>query len=96
MAQDNAYLGNPKALCRAFVLAVISSVVLSFVMCFLIPIPMFLSHYIYSKWFFEFYVVVSFIWVFAALFICGILPVWETREFWGDLYEEIFRKEKIR
>lgn len=95
MAQDNAYLDNPKALRRAFVLAVISSVVLSFVMCFLIPIPMFLSHYIYSKGFFEFYVVVSFIWVFAALIICGILPVWETREFWGDLFKEIFRKEKM-
>lgn len=95
MAQDSAYLDNPKALRRAFVLAVISSVVLSFVMCFLIPIPMFLSHYIYSRGFFEFYVVVSFIWVFAALFICGILPVWETREFWGDLFREVFQKKKM-
>ncbi|QDS77830.1 hypothetical protein FKW77_006194 [Venturia effusa] len=97
MAQDDAYLENPQALRRAFVLAVISSVLLSFVMCFLIPIPMFLSHYIYSKGFFEFYVVISFIWVFAALFICGILPVWETREFWGDLWRQIVKgkgKEK--
>lgn len=94
MAQDTAYLDNPKALRRAFVLAVISSVVLSFIMCFLIPIPMFLSHYIYSKGFFEFYVIVSFLWVFAALFICGILPVWETRVFWGELWGEVFGKGK--
>ncbi|KAE9979454.1 hypothetical protein EG328_000866 [Venturia inaequalis] len=59
LAQDTAYLDNPAALRHAFILAVTSSILLSFIMCFLIPIPMFLSHYIYSVGFFEFYVINS-------------------------------------
>jgi hypothetical protein len=58
-----------------------------------IPIPMFFSHYIFSRGFFTAWIVISFIWVFASTFISVVLPVLETRGFlrrfavavWGDL-----------
>ena len=90
MLEDEQFLESPKALRRAYVLALILSIVLSFIMDFLIPIPMFLSHYVFSEHFFYAWVVISFIWVFGALGICGILPIWETRQFWKLLFGEIF------
>ncbi|KAL2444764.1 putative urea active transporter 1 [Exophiala dermatitidis] len=89
-AEDAAVLENPKALQRTFMMALVLSTVLSITMDVIIPIPMFLSHYIYSKAFFTFYVVISFIWVFAAFGLCGILPVWETRRFWREFVAEVF------
>jgi hypothetical protein len=47
--EDQIYLEDPKKLRRAFILAVIMSGVLSFIMDFLIPIPMFISQYVFSK-----------------------------------------------
>jgi hypothetical protein len=46
-----------------------------------IPIPMFFSHYIFSRGFFTGWIVISFIWVFASTFISVILPVIETSGF---------------
>jgi hypothetical protein len=46
-----------------------------------IPIPMFFSHYIFSRGFFTGWIVISFIWVFASTFISVILPVVETSGF---------------
>jgi cation transport ATPase len=88
-AADAAVLENPQSLQRTYIMALILSTVLSISMVFIVPMPMFFSHYIYSRKFFLFYIVVSFIWVFAALFLCGILPVWETRTFWRELWGEI-------
>lgn len=92
--EDQEFLESPVALRKAYVLALILSIILTVVMCFLIPMPMFLSHYIYSPQFFTAWVVISFIWVFAALMICGILPIWETRVFWMSLFREIFLSKK--
>lgn len=94
MLEDEQFLDSPKALHKAYILALILSVVLTFVMVFLIPIPMFLSHYIFSEKFFTAWIVISFIWVFASLAICGILPIWETRAFWKTLLREIFSSKK--
>lgn len=94
LIEDTEFLDSPVALRKAYVLALILSIVLTLLMCFLVPIPMFLSHYIYSPQFFTAWVVISFIWVFAALMICGILPVWETRAFWMALFREIFLSKK--
>ncbi|KAJ9211509.1 hypothetical protein DTO166G4_6930 [Paecilomyces variotii] len=90
MIEDEAVVDDPKRLRRAFILAVTASTVLSFIMDFLIPIPMFLSHYVFSKGFFIAWVVISFIWVFGAVALCGILPIWETRRFFKELFIEIF------
>ncbi|KAF2116617.1 SSS family solute:Na+ symporter [Lophiotrema nucula] len=89
MLEDQAYLDNPKSLRRSYLIALVLSCVLSFIMCFLVPIPMFLSHYIFSEGGFTAWVVISFMWVFAALGICGILPIWETRKFWVLLAKQI-------
>ncbi|KAJ6020190.1 hypothetical protein N7522_000265 [Penicillium canescens] len=84
--QDAAVIEDPKKLKNAFVVAVVTSLVLSFIMDFLIPIPMFLSHYIFSRSFFTAWVIISFIWVFGAMTLCGILPILETRRFFKHVF----------
>ncbi|OCT52094.1 Urea active transporter [Cladophialophora carrionii] len=86
---DARYEDNPSSLRSAFKLACIASFVLPFIMDFLIPIPMFLSHYIFSKEFFTAWVVISFIWVFASSLISVLLPIWETRAFFGVLFRAV-------
>jgi hypothetical protein len=80
---------DPRKLRSAFKLACISSFVLTFLMDFLVPMPMFFSHYIFSKGFFTGWVVVSFIWVFCSSFISCFLPIWETRGFFVELIRAI-------
>ncbi|KAJ7461689.1 solute symporter family transporter [Mycena galericulata] len=80
---------EPSKLKAAFRLAWISSAVLTFVMDFLIPIPMFLSHYIFSERFFTAWVVISFIWVFCSAAISTVLPVLEALEFFKQLVKDI-------
>ncbi|KAH0282439.1 Na+/solute symporter [Aureobasidium namibiae CBS 147.97] len=72
---------NPSSLRSAFKLACIASFVLTFLMDFLIPMPMFFSHYVFSKGFFTAWIVISFLWVFASTGISVILPVVETMGF---------------
>lgn len=86
---------DPSTLRRAFKLACISAFVLTFILDFLLPMPMFFSHYIFSKGFFTGWVVVSFIWVFASSAISCLLPIWETRGSFAKLFGKIgedFRK----
>ncbi|KAL9619055.1 MAG: hypothetical protein Q9160_006310 [Pyrenula sp. 1 TL-2023] len=78
------------ALRSAFRLACLASIILPFIMDFLIPIPMFLSHYIFSEGFFTAWVVISFVWVFSSAAISIVLPVWEVKGFLGGLFREIF------
>lgn len=52
MQQDFLVEENPSSLRHAFKVACIASFTLTFIMDFLIPIPMFLSHYIFSQGFF--------------------------------------------
>lgn len=81
----------PSSLRSAFKLACISSFLLTFVLDFLLPMPMFFSHYIFSKGFFTAWVVISFVWVFVSSAISCFLPIWETRTFWGELWGRIRR-----
>ena len=53
--------------------------------------PMFFSHYIFSKGFFTAWVIISFIWVFASTAISVILPIVETAGFFKRLVGEIAR-----
>ena len=91
MQQDEVAIEEPRKLRRAFKLACVASFLLTFAMDFLIPIPMFLSHYIFSQGFFVAWVVVTFCWVFCSTAISVILPVWETAGFFGRLYREVVR-----
>ncbi|OIW31964.1 hypothetical protein CONLIGDRAFT_629651 [Coniochaeta ligniaria NRRL 30616] len=92
--EDRVIMENPKALQRTFMMALILSTVLSITMDVIIPLPLFFSNYIYSKGFFTFYIVISFLWVFAAFGLCGILPIWETRQFWREFFSEVFAGRK--
>ncbi|KAK3112300.1 hypothetical protein LTR53_011566 [Teratosphaeriaceae sp. CCFEE 6253] len=94
MFEDAEVLRNPHRLQRTFHRALILSVTLSLTMDFVIPMPMFFSRYVFSRAFFLGWIVVSFLWVFFALFTCGILPIVETRRFWALLYREIFSARK--
>ncbi|KAH7389393.1 solute symporter family transporter [Phaeosphaeria sp. MPI-PUGE-AT-0046c] len=80
---------DPRTLRRAFKLACISAFVLTFILDFLLPMPMFFSGYIFSKGFFTGWVVVSFIWVFASSAISCLLPIWETRSSFGTFVGKI-------
>jgi hypothetical protein len=80
---------DPKTLRRAFKLACISAFVLTFILDFLVPMPMFFSEYVFSKGFFTGWVVVSFIWVFASSAISCLLPIWETRASFGKLMGKV-------
>ncbi|PSS25659.1 hypothetical protein M430DRAFT_134300 [Amorphotheca resinae ATCC 22711] len=78
--EDAAVLEDPKRLNGALRVAVVSSTVLTLLMLIIIPIPMFLTHYIFSKGFFE---------EFFALFACAILPIYEAIGFFKDFYRDI-------
>jgi hypothetical protein len=80
---------DPKTLRRAFKLACISAFILTFILDFLVPMPMFFSGYIFSRGFFTGWVVVSFIWVFVSSAISCILPIWETRSGFGTLVKKV-------
>ncbi|KAF1982048.1 solute symporter family transporter [Aulographum hederae CBS 113979] len=82
---------EPAALASAFKLACIASFVLTFIMDFLIPMPMFFTHYVFSQGFFTGWVVISFIWVFCSAGISTILPLVETWGFFRTLVGEIGR-----
>jgi hypothetical protein len=84
--EDEAVLEDPTKLNHVLKVAWIASTVLTLIMCLIIPLPMFLSHYVFSKGFFTGWVVISFIWVFFALFTCAILPIIEATEFFKDLF----------
>ena len=80
---------DPATLHRAFKLACISAFVLTFILDFLLPMPMFFSEYIFSRGFFTGWVIISFIWVFASSAISCLLPIWETRGTFGMLFRKI-------
>lgn len=82
---------NPTSLRSAFKLACIASFVLTFLMDFLIPMPMFFSHYVFSKGFFTAWIVISFLWVFASTGISVVLPVVETMGFLRQFGRDVFR-----
>jgi len=89
---------TPYDLKKAFQFAAISSFVLTGIMVIIIPLPMFFSHYIFSREFFTGWVIVSVIWAFVSTFIACILPVWESREaialIGSKIYEDAFGGRK--
>lgn len=60
--EDAAILEDPTRLKGALRFAYIASVVLTLIMLIIIPVPMFLSHYIFSPEFFKTWVGISFVW----------------------------------
>ncbi len=95
MLEDEIAIEEPSKLRRAFKVACIASFTLTFIMDFLVPIPMFLSHYIFSQGFFVAWVVITFAWVFCSTAISVLLPIWETVEFFRDLWSEVVRGKRV-
>ncbi|KAI0087698.1 Sodium:solute symporter family-domain-containing protein [Irpex rosettiformis] len=56
------------------------SIVLTLIVAILVPLPMFFSHYVFSKAFYTFWVACTIIWVGSSGIFCIILPLWESRE----------------
>jgi SSS family transporter len=95
-AADRLTEESPSSLRGAFKLACISSFVLTFLMDFLIPMPMFFSHYVFSKGFFTAWIIISFLWVFVSTGISVILPVFEAAGFLGQFAKDVFGGRKGR
>lgn len=96
MLEDEAIIRDPARLNRMFKVALILSTVLSFIMDFLLPMPMFFTHYVFSEGFFKGWVIISFLWVFFALGTCGVLPIVETWGFWKGVLGRMKGEERRR
>lgn len=86
---DHELEDHPSSLQGTYKLALIASFLMTFIMDFLIPMPMFFSHYVFSKGFFTGWIIISFIWVFCSAAVSVILPVAETAGFFKNLVREI-------
>ncbi|KAI8369863.1 Sodium:solute symporter family-domain-containing protein [Choanephora cucurbitarum] len=71
--------------------AKISSILLSFILFILWPLPMFFSRYVFTKSFFTGWITVSFIWVFCSTIAVGIYPIFEARRTIALIFKEIGR-----
>jgi SSS family transporter len=74
--------------------AVFSSVGLTVVLIIIWPIPMFFSHYVFSREFFTFWVALSMIWAICATIAIAIYPIFESRAGIVDLCTGIFNDLK--
>ena len=89
---DGIVEDEPSSLRGAFKVACIASFLLTFLMDFLIPIPMFLSHYVFSQAFFTAWVIITFIWVFCSAAITTVLPLLEAAGFLKALAQQMMRR----
>ncbi|KAH7039026.1 solute symporter family transporter [Macrophomina phaseolina] len=89
IGEPPAPVDDPRTLRSAFKVACIASFVLTFIMDFLVPMPMFFAEYEFSKPFFTAWVVISFIWVFVSTGISCVLPIFEAAGFFGELWTSI-------
>ncbi|KAK2779348.1 hypothetical protein FQN53_001418 [Emmonsiellopsis sp. PD_33] len=87
---------DPKSLQGALKVAWISATVLTLCMDIIVPLPLFFSHYIFSKGFFTAWITISFLWVFCAVGICVVLPVVETAGFFKQLFAEVWKEVRGR
>lgn len=94
MADAAAWEDSPERLRGAFILACVGSFVITVCMDFIIPMPMFFSHYVFSRGFFTGWIVITFLWVFVATGISVILPLVEARGFLKTLVTEIAKEVK--
>ncbi|KAH7882194.1 Na+/solute symporter [Phlebopus sp. FC_14] len=65
---------------RVFKRALIYSSILTLIVVIIVPLPMFFSHYVFSRKFYTFWTACSIIWAFASGTFCIILPLWESRK----------------
>lgn len=87
---------NPAVLRRAFLQAVVASLVLFVVLVLLVPLPLFGTNYIFSKAGFTAYVAIAIAWVFYGTGAVVLYPIWESRSdlkrFGSAIYHDIAGK----
>ncbi|KAI8807926.1 Sodium:solute symporter family-domain-containing protein [Cladochytrium replicatum] len=81
---------DPDKLAAAAKFAYWSSLVLTFVLIILWPIPMYFSNYVFSSGFFTGWVVVGFTWAWIASITIIGLPLWESRDGFGRMVAGIW------
>ena len=67
------------ALKRASVIAKVTTAVMTIALLVLWPMPMYSVGYVFSKPFFNGWVVVGILWLFCSSFTVGLFPLWEGR-----------------
>ncbi|KAG2143478.1 Na+/solute symporter [Suillus bovinus] len=75
----------------AFRKALMYSSILTLIVVILVPIPMFFSHYIFSKKFYTFWTACSITWALASGTFCIVLPLWESRVEIGTILGSAYR-----
>ncbi|OBZ89005.1 putative urea active transporter 1 [Choanephora cucurbitarum] len=90
-AQEAEESADQEEMARSSRFAKISSILLSFILFILWPLPMFFSKYVFSKSFFTGWITVSFIWVFCSIIAVGIYPIFEARHTIALILKEIGR-----
>ncbi|KIJ64934.1 hypothetical protein HYDPIDRAFT_89896 [Hydnomerulius pinastri MD-312] len=88
---DLLHIEDYATLEKSFRVAVAAAVIMSFTIIILIPIPMFLSHYVFSLTFFKAWVIICIIWLFIAASITSVLPLWESRHAMADIGRGLLR-----
>ena len=77
-------------LLRASKIAKTMTVILTFALLVLWPMPMYGTGYIFSKNFFTGWVVVGIIWLIGSLLCVGIFPVWEGKDALYHTFKSIY------
>jgi len=80
MTAESAAALDRNELQRVFKRASWISLLLTFIITILIPMPMFGENYIFSRKFFTGWIAVSIIWLLVAGSFCILLPIWESRD----------------
>ncbi|KAI0790124.1 Na+/solute symporter [Irpex lacteus] len=81
---------NREVLEKTFKKATRYSLVLTLIVAILVPLPMFFSHYVFSKPFYTFWIACTIIWVGMSGIFCIILPLWESRAEMLHIVKSVF------
>lgn len=74
---------------RIFAVSAFTIGVLGFLI--LLPFTLYGTGYTFSLGFFEAYVVIAFIWIWASATICVVLPLWESRHVLMNVVQAMFK-----
>ncbi|OAX34359.1 hypothetical protein K503DRAFT_834100 [Rhizopogon vinicolor AM-OR11-026] len=85
-----------RSLKKVFLKALIYSSILTLIVVIIVPLPLYFSHYVFSKKFYTFWTACSIIWAFASGTFCIILPLWESRKEIGKILSLAYRSIRGR
>jgi len=65
---------------RVFKKALVYSSIFTLIVVIIVPLPMFFSHYVFSRKFYTFWTACTIVWAFMSGTFCIVLPLWESRK----------------